>query len=182
MPVRDAIDWIARFSMKRGAWIALAVTALSLEASALFFQYGLDLNPCVMCIYIRMAVLGLVAAGLLGAIAPRRPVIQFLGFAAWGLAAGEGLVLSRELIVIQAADPFSFAAVCSFLPRFPAWLPLHEWFPAFFMPTGNCTDDIWRWLGLSMAQWMQGIFIAYLVVLVIVLVARLAGATRGENA
>ena len=43
--------------MKRGAWIALAVTALSLEASALFFQYGLDLNPCVMCIYIRMAVL-----------------------------------------------------------------------------------------------------------------------------
>jgi disulfide bond formation protein DsbB len=50
------------------------------------------------------------------------------------------------------------------------------------MPTGNCTDDIWRWLGLSMAQWMQGIFIAYLVVLVIVVVARLAGTTKGENA
>jgi hypothetical protein len=33
-----------------------------------------------------------------------------------------------------------------------------------------------------MAQWMQGIFIAYLVVLVIVVVARLAGATKGENA
>ena len=182
MAVRDVLDWVAGLPAKRVAWFALAGTGLFLEGSALFFQYGLDLNPCVMCIYIRMAVLGLVAAGLLGAIAPRRPVIQFLGFAAWGLAAGEGLVLSRELIVIQAADPFSFTAVCSFLPRFPAWLPLHEWFPAFFMPTGNCTDDIWRWLGLSMAQWMQGIFIAYLVVLVIVVVARLAGATRGENA
>ena len=31
MPVRDAIDWIARFSMKRDAWIALAVTALLLR-------------------------------------------------------------------------------------------------------------------------------------------------------
>jgi disulfide bond formation protein DsbB len=182
MPVRDAIDWIARFSMKRGAWIALAVTALLLEASALFYQYGLHLNPCVMCIYIRMAVLGLVAAGLLGAIAPSRPVVQFLGFAAWGLAAGEGLVLSRELIAIQAADPFSFTAVCSFLPRFPGWLPLHEWFPTFFMPTGNGTDEVWHGRGLSMAQWRQGIVIAYLVVLVIVVVARLAGATRGENA
>jgi disulfide bond formation protein DsbB len=169
----NILNWLAGLPAKRWAWLALAGTALFLEGSALYFQYGLHLNPCVMCIYIRMAVLGVAAAGLLGAIAPARPPMQWLGLAAWGAAATEGLLLSRELIAIQSADPNSFTAVCSFLPKFPSWLPLHEWFPAFFMPTGNCTDDIWRALGLSMAQWMQGIFIAYLAALAIVVVARL---------
>jgi disulfide bond formation protein DsbB len=173
MAVRNVLDWIAGLPAKRMAWLALAGTGLFLEGSALFFQYGLDLHPCVMCIYIRLAVLGLIAAGLLGAIAPARPLMQWLGLAAWGAAAAEGLSLSRELIAIQAADPNSFTAVCSFLPKFPLWLPLHEWFSAFFMPTGNCTDDVWTWLGLSMAQWMQLIFIAYLAVLAIVVIAKL---------
>jgi disulfide bond formation protein DsbB len=59
------------------------------------------------------------------------------------------------------------------MPRFPDWMPLHEWFPAFLMPTGNCTDDVWSWLGLSMAQWTQLVFIAYLAVLAAVAAARL---------
>jgi disulfide bond formation protein DsbB len=59
------------------------------------------------------------------------------------------------------------------MPDFPEWMPLHEWFPSFLMPTGSCTDDVWSWLGLSMAQWTQMIFIAYLVVLAAVVAARL---------
>jgi disulfide bond formation protein DsbB len=175
MAAGNAFNWIAGLPAKRAAWIALAGTGLLLEASALFFQYGLHLNPCVMCIYIRMAVLGVVAAGLLGAIAPGKPLMQWLGLAAWGAAAAEGVSLSRELIAIQTADPNSFTAVCSFLPKFPSWLPLHEWFPAFFMPTGSCSDEVWSWLGLSMAEWMLYIFIAYLVALAIVVIARLVG-------
>jgi disulfide bond formation protein DsbB len=183
MAFGNILSWVAGLPAKRAAWLALAGTALFLEGSALYFQYGLHLNPCVMCIYIRMAVLGLVAAGLLGAIAPSRPLMQWLGLAAWAAAAAEGLLLSRELIAIQTADPNSFTAVCSFLPKFPGWLPLHEWFPAFFMPTGSCTDDIWSWLGLSMAEWMQGVFIAYLAVLALVVIARLAASpTAGARA
>lgn len=171
MPAGNVLDWIAGLPRRRAAWIALALTGLALEGSALVFQYGLQLQPCVLCIYIRIAVLGLVAAGLVGAIAPGKRVLRFLGFALWAGAAVEGLLLSRELIAVQAADPYSFEATCSFMPKFPAWLPLHEWMPAFFMPTGSCTDDVWQWLGLSMAQWLQGVFIAYLVVLVLVVVA-----------
>ena len=174
MPVRDVVNWMAGLTTRRGAWIALALTGLALEVSALVFQYGLQLRPCVLCIYIRLAVLGLVAAGLVGAIAPGKLIFRLLGFVLWAGAAVEGLLLSRELIVIQAADPYSFEATCSFMPKFPAWLPLHEWMPAFFMPTGSCTDDVWRWLGLSMAEWLQGVFIAYLVVLAAVAAAVLS--------
>ena len=173
MNVRRTIDWIARLSANRAAWLALAASGLLLEAAALYFQYGLDLQPCVMCIYIRLAVLGIVAVGLVGAIAPARPAMQFLGFAGWAVAAGQGLALSRELIVIQEAGPYSLEVSCSFLPKFPAWMPLHEWMPHLFMPTGSCTDDVWRLLDLSMAQWLQAIFVAYLVVLAIVAGARM---------
>lgn len=173
MNVRSAFDWLADLPTRRWAWLALAASGLALEGCALYFQYVLHLNPCVLCIYIRLASLGLVAAGLLGAIAPGRAAVRLLGFAAWGVSAAQGLSLSRELIAVQAADPYSFEVSCSFMPRFPAWMPLHEWFPAFLMPTGSCTDDVWSWLGLSMAQWTQAIFIGYLVALAAVVVARL---------
>jgi len=172
MSFRNAIDWLSGLPTRRWAWLALAGTALAFEGCALYFQYGLGLQPCVMCIYIRLAVLGVLAAGLLGALAPAKPMIQLLGFAAWGAAALEGLLLSRELIVIQQAPPFSFDVSCAFMPRFPAWLPLHEWFPSFLMPTGNCTDDVWSWLGLSMAQWTLIIFAAYLLSLAAVIAAK----------
>jgi len=173
MSVRSTVDWLAELPSRRWAWLALAASGLALEGCALYFQYVLHLNPCVLCIYIRLAALGLVAAGLVGALAPSRVVLQFIGFAGWGVAAAQGLSLSRELIAVQAADPFSFEVSCSFMPRFPAWLPLHEWFPAFLMPTGSCTDDVWSWLGLSMAQWTQAIFIGYLVALAAVVAALL---------
>lgn len=173
MAARDSIRWIAAMSTGRAAWLALAVTGVLLEGCALFFQYVLGLQPCVMCVYIRLAVVGLVAAGLVGAIAPARPAVQFLGFAGWGVAAGQGLSLSRELTAIQAAGPYSLEVSCSFLPKFPGWMPLHEWLPELFMPTGSCTDDTWSLLGLSMSQWLEWIFLAYLFVLGVVLASRL---------
>lgn len=175
---RRHLDRIAGWTTRRFPWLALAASGVLLEAAALYFQYGMGLQPCVMCVYIRLAVLGLVAAGLLGAIAPERPAVQFLGFAVWAVAAGQGLALSRELIMIQEAGPYSLEVTCSFLPQFPAWMPLHEWLPHFFMPTGNCTDDVWQFLGLSMAQWLQWVFLAYLVVLAIVASARLVARGR----
>jgi len=170
---RRHVNRITGWTTRRGPWLALAASGVLLEAIALYFQYGMGLQPCVMCVYIRLAVLGLIAAGLVGAIAPARPAVQFLGFAGWAVAAAQGLALSRELIVIQEAGPYSLEVTCSFLPKFPAWMPLHEWLPHFFMPTGSCTDDVWQLLGLSMAQWLQWVFLAYLVVLAVVVSARL---------
>jgi disulfide bond formation protein DsbB len=180
MSVRSSIDWLADLPFRRWAWLSLAASGLFLEGCALYFQYVLELQPCVLCIYIRLATLGLIAAGLIGAISPERTALQFLGFLGWGIAAALGLSLSRELIAVQEADPYSFEVSCSFMPRFPDWMPLHEWFPAFLMPTGNCTDDVWSWLGLSMAQWTQLAFIAYLAVLAAVVAARLL--RRGSTA
>ena len=59
------------FHQKRAAWLLLAASAFALEAAAIWFQYGMQLDPCVMCIYERLAVVGVFAAGLIGAVLPR---------------------------------------------------------------------------------------------------------------
>lgn len=153
--------------VSRNAWWLLALSALALELSALWFQYGMQLDPCVMCVYERLAVIGLFGAGLIGALRPPSRVLRWLGYAAWAISAGWGVLLAVEHVGLQN-DP-SAAMRCSFLPDFPLWLPLHEWLPALFLPTGYCDEIQWQFLSLSMAEWMVVIFAGYLLTLLWVL-------------
>ncbi len=167
--------WLGELPSQRTAWALLAATAVGLEAAALWFQYGMELQPCVMCIYIRLATLGILAAGIVGMIgASRWRPVRWLGFSLWGISAGYGLALSRELVTMQSPTTGDQIAGCSFLPNFPEWMPLHEWFPSAFMPTGSCTDSPWHWLGYSMAQWTTITFACYLVAFVLVVATYVA--------
>ncbi len=49
----------------------MAFTALALELTALWFQHVMLLKPCVLCIYERCALFGVLGAALIGAIAPK---------------------------------------------------------------------------------------------------------------
>lgn len=155
------LDLLIKFSQSRLAWAMLALSAISLECTALFFQYGLHLSPCLLCVYQRVAILGLLIAGVIGWIKPTG-FNRYIAFAIWGISAFWGMNIAMELVAIQA-DPSPFAT-CDFLPNFPQFFPLHQWFPSVFMPTGMCTDDVWDLWGLSMAEWMQVVFGIYIAV------------------
>ncbi len=68
------LQFFNRCSQGRGAWLLLALTALVLELAALYFQHVMLLQPCVMCIYERVALFGILGASLLGALAPKSPL------------------------------------------------------------------------------------------------------------
>lgn len=157
------MDALIRFSQCRTSWLILMLSAILLEVAALFFQYGMDLSPCVMCIYIRVAVLGLILAGGIGAIAPQRIAVRLIAGLVWGISAIWGGMLAKELVDIQS-NPSPFAT-CAFLPDFPEQLPLHDWLPSVFMPTGMCTDIPWEFMGVTMASWMIVAFTGYIVTL-----------------
>ena len=161
------LSLISEFSRKRIAWLLLLLSALGLELSALFFQYGLELDPCVLCIYQRVAVLGILTAGALGLIAPGLSVLRWLGLALWGVAAGWGLHLALRHSGIQLSDQVDLS--CTFFAEFPSWAKLDVWFPGVFAPTGFCDEIQWSFLGLSMPQWMVIMFAAYLLALAVVL-------------
>lgn len=143
------------------SWFLLICTALGLEATALFFQYIMELDPCVMCIYQRLAIFGIAAAGLIGFINPKSRVLRSVGVVLWGVSTAWGLKIAIELVQLQS-NPSPFAT-CSFLPEFPSWMPLHEWLPSVFMPTGMCSDIPWSLFNVTMSEWMVVVFSVYLI-------------------
>jgi disulfide bond formation protein DsbB len=165
-PVRQR-RFLMQFSVdKRFPWLLVAGGALALEGAALFFQYGLKLDPCVLCVYQRVAVAGILLGGLIGALAPRLVALRALGYLTFGGSAAAGLDLALEHVAVQRGESLG----CAFFAEFPNWAKLDEWFPAVFQPAGACDEITWQFVGLSMPQWMVIIFSLYLAGLVLALV------------
>lgn len=156
---------------QRKAWLTLAGVAASFELIALYFQHIMGLAPCVMCIYQRTAMLGLVAAGLVGAIAPQYIGIRIAGYALWGYSAIKGLLIALEHVEIQVTQSPFFS--CDFRPNFAHTLPVDEWLPFFFKADGDCASISWMFAGWSMSQWMVVIFSCFIAVFSVIVLNRL---------
>ncbi|AMO54617.1 disulfide bond formation protein DsbB [Endozoicomonas montiporae] len=161
----------------RLTWGIMLGTAVFLEICAFYFQYGMDLYPCEMCVYQRFAVLVLgLAAGIM-LVAPRNKGVRGAGYLLWISGAVYGLQYALQQIK-NYADFNPFFSACNAFPVFPFGLPLHEWWPAMFFPTGMCGEDSWTFLSLNMANWMTIIFgiyiLAFAVCVLSVVVGKLA--------
>lgn len=166
-------------SCRRTGWFLLLLSALLLELCALYFQYGMNLKPCVMCIYERVALFGIAFAGLFGLIAP-----QFVLFRLIALLIGFGSAIKGLLLALKHVDYQLNPAPwnqCSFFPEFPETLPLDKWMPALFQPTGVCTDKTWEFLSFSMAQWIVVVFALYILVLALVLISQFVKGRRRQK-
>ena len=163
------LRFLNQCSQGRGAWLLMAFTALALELTALWFQHVMLLKPCVLCIYERCALFGVLGAALIGAIAPKTP-LRYVAMVIWLYSAFRGVQLTYEHTMLQLyPSPF---ATCDFMVRFPEWLPLDKWVPQVFVASGDCAERQWDFLGMEMPQWLLGIFIAYLIVAVLVVISQ----------
>ena len=164
---------LAKWPESRSLWLFIFGIAGLLELTALFFQYIMDLGPCVMCIYQRTAMLGLLLSGLVGAIKPSNMVFRIVSYTVFVISSIWGFLIAKEHVAMQTnTDPFAFTG-CAFEPNFPEFLPLHHWAPWFFEVTGDCGSIDWQFLGLSMPQWMQVIFAVAFVVFTLIFINRL---------
>lgn len=147
---------------QRAAWALLAASAWLLVAAALFFQYQLGLEPCVKCIYQRVAILAIGCVALIPLVAPTSRSAQWLGVIGWLIAAVWGYRIAATHVDLQNSTN-AFYMVCDTFPDFPSFMPLHEWFPGLFGAPGLCGDIDWQFAGISMPGWMQIIFAAYVI-------------------
>lgn len=166
------MKFISDLPVSSRSWLLLAITALGLELSALYFQYGMDLKPCIMCVYQRTAIWAIFFAGVIGYLAPQQLLIRLIGYGLWSTGAIWGMFLALEHIEMQGSA-MSMFFTCEIVPNFPTWAPLHEWLPALFEATGDCGEISWQFLGYSMPQWMLVVFGFYSVTFVIVLLTRI---------
>ncbi|REL29992.1 disulfide bond formation protein DsbB [Thalassotalea euphylliae] len=167
------MNFISNLATKKQAWGLLATSALGLEFAALYFQYVMELAPCIMCIYQRVAIWAIFFAGVVGYLAPNQLVARLAGYGLWGTGAIWGLIIALEHVEMQSAT-LSLFFTCDFTPNFPSWAPLHEWLPALFEATGDCGEISWQFLGYSMPQWMVVVYGVYTALLAAVLTTRIA--------
>ncbi len=158
---QEPLKTIDRWQRSRVTWLVMLATVAFLSVCSWGFQYVLLMNPCERCVYQRLAVMLLMLVPLAMMLAPKNLGVRLVGYAIWFTAAVYGL----DSAVAQLADygefnPFSNG--CSMRPTYPFDLPLHDWWPAVFMPTGLCGSDNWSFLTLNMAQWMVIVFSIYL--------------------
>lgn len=152
----------------RAAWLLLALSALALVLITLYFQYAMQLEPCVLCVYERNAVVVILLAGICGFIDPDKCLLRICGYFLWAGGTIWGLYLSIKHSGIQMGL-IKDAASCDFVANYPSWIQLDQWLPWLFNPTGYCDDIQWQFLGLSIPQTMIVINLMYLVVLILVL-------------
>ena len=167
------MKFISDLTTSHRPWLLLAFSALILEISALYFQYVLGLEPCIMCIYQRVAIWGIFLAGVVGFIGHKWVLARILAYGLWGTGAIWGILIALEHVEMQTST-LSFLYSCEFIPNFPSWAPLHEWIPALFEARGTCSDIDWHFMDYSMPQWMIAVYSIYAALFATVLISRLS--------
>jgi len=164
---------ISTWPATRWPWFIVATSALILESVALYFQYGMGLEPCIMCIYQRVAVFGILLSSLPALSVPQSNIARMISITGLLVACIWGLLIALEHVAMQNPDNFLLALSCDVYPNFPDWLQLHTLMPSLFEPRGTCGDIDWSLFGYSMPQWMVFIFSCYTVCITAVIATRL---------
>ncbi len=170
------LNSLNQFSKGRLSWLLLLLCVVFFEACALYFQHVMMLAPCVMCIYERVAMMGVGVAAIVGLMAPNNPVFRWLGLIGWGLSSYKGLLLAQQHVDYQF-NPSPFAT-CDLFVTFPSWAPLNQWVPWMFEAYGDCSKIVWQFLDLSMPQWLVVIFAGNLIALALIVIAQFFPARR----
>jgi len=153
-------------------WLVILATGLSLEAVALYYQYALDYYPCVVCIHVRIWVLGFVLVALLGLFVRS---FRYLRTLAHGLTVVLSIGLLERAWMLLGIERGTVEGSCSFDSGLPAWFALDHWFPALFKVWEACGYTPELLLGITMAESLVLLGAAILLVSVTMAVASLSG-------
>lgn len=149
-------------------WLAIIVTGLAMESVALFYQYGLDYGPCVLCIHIRIWVMAFVLLAILALLLRHNRTLLISAhilsvIAAAGLLERSWMTFAVERNLVDGS--------CSMSTGLPAWFALDQWFPAVFEAWELCGWTPELLFGITMAEGLLVMAAGALVITVLVAIA-----------
>ena len=143
-------DRLYRIAIGTPYWAALVLLALALESVALFFQYQLDYGPCVMCIHVRVWLLGLILAGVIGLLVRHlRGLLVLAQVLVMVVGAG---ILERSLKLLGTERGTLEGSSCGMESGLPVWFALDQWFPSMFQAMEPCGYTPVLPFGVTMAE------------------------------
>ncbi len=130
-------------------WSGLIVLGLGMESVALYFQYSLDLGPCVYCIHTRIWVMAMILLAGLGLWLRSKPIANALLHATnTGLMFG---LLNTSQILLGTERGTLFGS-CGMKLGLPSWFALDQWFPTLFAVWESCGETPVLLFGITMAE------------------------------
>jgi disulfide bond formation protein DsbB len=147
----------------RRSFLLGAVVCAGLMGFALYAQYGLELDPCPLCVLQRVAVIACGVVLLLGAIHnPGRVGSAIYALLVVLFAAGGASVAGRH-VWLQTLPPDQVPACGPGLSYMLETLPFTDVLATLFRGDGNCTNVDWMLLDLSMPGWTLVFFLTFVV-------------------
>lgn len=156
-------------------WLALIIFSFALEFSALFYQYVLDYLPCVLCIHVRIYLLGLILVALFALLASRLKfsyivaniltIFLFAGFT------------ERSYQLLGTERGFVFGD-CNMELGVPAWMALDKWLPSVFKVHEACGYTPELLFGITMAEALMVLSVLLVLISVFQLVVFVMRLTR----
>jgi len=170
------LDTLASIGKSSLYWLALAVIGLLSEAVGLFYQYGLDEMPCVLCIQVRIWFAALIVVALLVLLLRRLNFMPVAGhLLMMVIAAG---LLERSYQLLGTERGFVIGD-CGFALGLPAWFSPDRWLPALFQVQTSCGYTPELLFGITMAEALIVASALFLLLGVAMTVAALARFRRG---
>ncbi len=143
------LDKLASVGESRWYWVALLLLGLSMEGMALLYQYQWDYAPCVLCIHVRIWLLGMITLAALALWLQRyplwRPALHGL------IALLMGGLLERSYQLLGTERGWIYGS-CNMDAGLPDWFALDRWFPAVFEVKEACGYTPELLFGITMAE------------------------------
>lgn len=151
------LPWSYRTHAAAGFFVCVG-----LMAYALYAQYGLHLDPCPLCIFQRIAVIGTgVGFALAWALGPngRR---RWVGFPLVVVPALAGIAVAGRHVWLQSLPNDKVPACGPSLDFLMDSYPFAEVLQRVFTGSGQCATIDWSFMGLSMPAWVLLAFVGLL--------------------
>ncbi len=132
----------------RAYWLTLTAIGLAFIAVALYYQYGLEQLPCVLCIQVRLLIVCMILAAVFALIVKQAWARRAAHVTIVLIAAG---LIERSYLLLGTERGFVFRD-CGFDLGLPSWLALDAWLPLLFRVEASCGYTPELFAGITMAE------------------------------
>ena len=145
---------------RRAAYFLGFLVSAGLMAFALYLQYGLDLEPCPLCVFQRVAMIATGVIFLIAALHNPGRGGAAVNAVLTLITAGIGAGLAAWQVWIQGQPKGSVPACGMGLDYMLDTMPLCDVIARVLKGSGECAEQGWVFLGLAIPSWTFVFFIA----------------------
>ena len=172
------MNTLEKIGESRKFWFAGIIYLTSMEAIALYYQYGPgQWFPCALCVQVRAWVLAALFFSILGLVLVKHFWLRWMSLNLTILMLAGALYTSYYAFGVEQGTVVS---TCSMGAGFPTFMPLDLWLPFFFEAQGMCGQSPTMPLGLSMVEALLITISMPLLMLIAVWVAHIQKMVAGE--